>query len=109
MQSSLVAGVYEQAVDRESAFELLQKRAGIGHPAADSPGTTDSQDLKNSATNTFLARSERSIIGINRQTRRAAGRNDRRIRKSAARSVGSSIAREITRGLLGSMLGRKRR
>jgi hypothetical protein len=29
--------------------------------------------------------------------------------KSAARSVGSSIAREITRGIFGSLLGGKRR
>jgi hypothetical protein len=29
--------------------------------------------------------------------------------KSAARSVGSSLARELTRGVLGSLLGGKRR
>jgi hypothetical protein len=29
--------------------------------------------------------------------------------KSAARTMGSSIAREITRGVLGSLLGGKRR
>ncbi|MBX3616680.1 helicase HerA-like domain-containing protein [Nitrosomonas sp.] len=109
MQSSLVAGVYEQAVDRESAFELLQKRAGIGHPAADSPGTTDSQDSKNSATNTFWPDLSDLLLG---STGKRGGRREGMIdafAKSAARSVGSSIAREITRGLLGSMLGRKRR
>ena len=31
------------------------------------------------------------------------------VRESAARSVGSSIAREITRGVLGSLLGGRKR
>lgn len=109
MQSSLVAGVYEQVIDRESAFELLQNRAGIGHPAANSPGTTDSQDLKNQAKDTSLPDLSDLLLG---STGKRGGRREGMIdafAKSAARSVGSSIAREITRGLLGSLLGRKRR
>ncbi|HEY4977827.1 MAG TPA: helicase HerA-like domain-containing protein, partial [Candidatus Acidoferrum sp.] len=38
IQSSVVAGVYEKAVDRESAFEILRSRAGQQLPASTAPG-----------------------------------------------------------------------
>ena len=39
LNNSLVAGVYEQAEDRESAYEILQKRAGQADDAGSSRGT----------------------------------------------------------------------
>ena len=41
--SSLVAGVYEQAVDRESAYELLQARAGQAAAATPAPAPSPTQ------------------------------------------------------------------
>lgn len=38
IKSSVVAGVYENAVDRESAFEVLRARAAQGAPATTAPG-----------------------------------------------------------------------
>ncbi len=106
IQSSLVAGVYEQEIDRESAFELLQARTGAENSLGDSSKSASSENLKKPA--------EKGIFGdlllgsSGKQSGRREGVFDAFV-KSAARSVGSSIAREITRGLLGSLLGRRRR
>lgn len=102
LQSSIVAGVYEQEIDRESAFELLQARTGAG----DMP---DNESLKRPAEAGVL----KDLVDLFSSS--PAGRGGRRegvidaMAKSAARSIGSSIAREITRGLLGSLLGKRRR
>ncbi|MGZ0019301.1 helicase HerA-like domain-containing protein [Nitrosomonas sp. wSCUT-2] len=106
MQSSLVAGIYDQAVDRESAYEILQARAGVESTRDGSSKTTDPA---NAASTGILANLGDLLLG---STGKRGGRREGMIdafAKSAARSVGSSIAREITRGLLGSLLGRKRR
>ncbi len=105
MQSSLVAGVYDQAIDRESAYEILQARADVESTGGDSSKTADAAG----AGADVLSGLGDLLLG---STGKRGGRREGMIdafAKSAARSVGSSIAREITRGLLGSLLGRKRR
>jgi hypothetical protein len=104
---SLVAGVYEKAVDRESAFEMLKTRAGEAPPAAGkgAPGTTAPQPQGGG----MLGGLGDILFG---STGPRGGRREGMVEaaaKSAARSVGSSIAREISRGILGSLLGGKRR
>ncbi len=109
MQSSLVAGVYEQEIDRESAFELLQARAGTEESRVHSSKSADSENLPNPAGKGAWADIGDLLLG---SSGKRGGRREGVIdafAKSAARSVGSSIAREITRGLLGSLLGQKRR
>jgi DNA helicase HerA-like ATPase len=93
--SSLVAGVYENPVDRESAFELLKARveeAPAGQAAAQPEGG-------------LLADLGEVLLG---STGPRGGRREGvldSMLKSAARSVGTAVAREITRGVLGSLLG----
>ena len=109
IQSSLVAGVYEQEIDRESAFELLQARTGTEKPLGDSSQTKGSENLQKPTSEGILGDLGDLLLG---STGKRGGRREGVIdafAKSAARSVGSSIAREITRGLLGSLLGQKRR
>jgi uncharacterized protein len=101
MQSSAVAGTYEQAVDRESAYEKLTKqvtarveKAGQ-QPAATAPaekqsGPTSLGDILGGSTGPRGGRREGAL---------EAGA------KSAARSIGSAIGRAIVRGVLGSILG----
>jgi len=97
LRSSIVAGIYEQAVDRESAYEILKGRAAPptapGQPSASSPASW----LPNLGT----------ILGG------SAGRRGDSLAeaamKSAARAMGSSVGRQIVRGLLGSILGGSRR
>ena len=100
IRSSLVGGVYEKTVDRESAFEMLKARvesagATAGKPTTQSPASNDG----------VLGGLRDILLG---STGPRGGRREGMVEtmgKSAARSVGSSIAREITRGVLGSILG----
>ena len=79
--TSPVAGRYDQALDRESAYESLMARAAAEN-------LTDTQALP-------------------RDPSRATGRGRQSIAetmaKSIARSVGSSLGRQIARGLLGAL------
>jgi hypothetical protein len=111
--NSVVAGVYEKAVDRASAFEMLKQRAESA-PAA-SPGRA-APAAKGGTAAPAAEQGGGMLGGIGDILFGSTGpRGGRRegvvdaLAKSAARSVGSSIAREITRGVLGSLLGGGRR
>ena len=102
---SPVAGVYEKAVDRESAFELLKQRAGTqdapatGRPSGQAPAPAGGGVLGELGGVLFGSTGPRG------------GRRDGLVdafAKSAARSIGSTVARQITRGVLGSLLGGRR-
>ena len=97
MKASLVAGVYENAIDRESAFEILKGRAG--QPAAPGAPQHPGQEQPWYANLPNL--------GLPGQSGRGR-RGDSLIEamsKSAARTIGSSVGRQIVRGVLGSLLG----
>ncbi|HEV6968123.1 helicase HerA-like domain-containing protein [Roseateles sp.] len=116
--NSLVAGVYDKALDRESAYEKLTGRAGgapatapggtgggiaaeagsvfKGGPAAPAPADTGGgmlDGLKDVLFGTTGPRGGRHP-GLAEQAAR-----------SAVRSMGTAVGREIIRGVLGSLLG----
>jgi hypothetical protein len=102
---SVVAGVYEKSVDRDSAFEMLKARAGTGQAL---PGAAGPAGAAAPQGGGILGGLGDLLFG---STGPRGGRREGMVdalAKSAARSVGSSIAREITRGVLGSLLGRRR-
>ena len=115
LETSLVAGVYEQEIDRESAFEMLQARAGSRMDTVATP--QQPVEKTNNSGQSGLLDSLGNLGGLgdlltDKPNRRGGARRESVVEafaKSAARSVGSSLAREITRGLLGSLLGQKRR
>ena len=93
MQQSLVAGVYEKTIDRESAYEVLTVRAAQSAPQA--------EEGKGFDWGGMFGR----VLGGGK-----SGRSDTILEsaaKSAARAVGSQLGRSIVRGVLGSILGRK--
>jgi len=100
IESSVVAGVYEKAVDRESAFEILKSRTGQPLPNAQ-PGTPNVPGAP--ASPPWYA----NIPGMSGST--GPGRHGDNVvdimAKSAARAMGSSVGRQIIRGVLGSLLG----
>jgi len=106
IRTSVVAGVYEKTVDRESAFELLKQRAAAAPAAQGAPAGAAAP-----------AQAGKGALGglgdiLFGSTGPRGGRREGMVdalAKSAARSIGSSIAREITRGVLGSLLGGRRR
>jgi hypothetical protein len=108
MDSSLVAGVYEKAVDRESAYEQLKGRA----PAMDQAAVHRAQQTMQQAgagtpeAQTGWASGVSDILFG--RTGPRGGRHDgvaQWVVKSAVRTVGSAIGREIVRGVLGGLLG----
>jgi len=93
--SSAIAGHYEKAVDRESAYEKLKDRAvekREGNPAPQ-PTSNPLSDL---------------LFG---KSGPRGGQHDglmQTLAKSAVRTMGSTVGREIIRGVLGSILGKRR-
>jgi DNA double-strand break repair helicase HerA and related ATPase len=100
VNSSVVAGVYENAVDRESAFEILKARAGQPLPAL--PGTDTTPAGQPSSP--WYA----NLPGMSSGGRRGDNLVEA-MAKSAARTIGSSVGRQIVRGVLGSLLGGSKR
>ena len=110
---SLVAGVYEKVVDRESAYEVLKGRAASA-PEAPAPGGKALPGSKPSDAESDTGSSAGSMLNdlLFGTTGPRGGKRDgivQTIAKSAARSMGSSISREILRGVLGGIFGSKRR
>ncbi len=95
MQRSPIGGGYEQAIDRESAYELLKKKAA----------EREQQDA--------LAKARLDAEKAQRQAERSSRTGSRRqgtaeaLVKSAARSIGSQLGRQIIRGVLGSIFGKR--
>lgn len=106
MATSLVAGVYDQAIDRESAYEKLKGRAapatgGAAAPAGEATGGDGG------GTGGWLGQAGEILGTLTRGTGKS-GRGDsilESMAKSAARTVGSQVGRELIRGVLGSLLG----
>ena len=115
MKDSLVAGVYEKTVDRESAYEKLTGRVagGAATPAGTAPanagGATAQQPAPAESGGGFFGSIKDIFVG---STGPRGGQHDGLMQsaaKSAARAIGSQVGREILRGVLGGILGGKRR
>lgn len=107
MAGSIVAGVYEQTVDRESAHEVLTARVAEAIPT--DPATARRQDSARRADGGQAGESGGLgglLGGLFGQGR---GRDSavQTMVKSVARSIGSQVGREIIRGVLGSILKRR--
>jgi DNA helicase HerA-like ATPase len=109
---SVVAGVYEQSLDRESAFEMIKARAESA-PAASSSGAGSAAGGPVGAQAGGAAGGAGGVLGglggmLFGTTGPRGGRRDGLVdimAKSAARSTGTAISRSIVRGILGSLLG----
>jgi DNA helicase HerA-like ATPase len=103
VKGSVIYGHYEKAVDRESAYELLQAKAATaaavkaGREAAESVGGSDTGGKVSDI-----------LFG---STGPRGGQRDGLVQiaaKTVTRTIGSSIGRQIVRGILGSLLGGRR-
>ncbi len=94
IKSSVVAGHYEKMEDRESAYEKIKARVG------------QKQDGSASGNGGLLG-------GIFGNSSTGKGRQQPGIAtllmKSVVRTIGSEVGRQIIRGVLGSIMGGKRR
>ena len=100
ISTSLVAGQYEQVIDRESAFEILSKKAQERAAAA--------------AEAKAEVEAEKEVEKQAKAERAAARAPDtltesitKSVVRSASSSIGRSIGTQIVRGVLGSIFGGK--
>jgi DNA helicase HerA-like ATPase len=105
ISSSVLAGHYEPAVDRESAYEKLQERAGqkveaAGAPAA-APGASAPEGAKTSFFDTVVSVFQPKI-GPRGGVQDSVATS---MAKSAMRAASSQMGRQIVRGILGGILG----
>jgi DNA helicase HerA-like ATPase len=112
MTESPLAGVYEKAVDRESAYERLKGRAETAAPAERLPSRQrDAPQSPGSARSSGSGGNLASDILFGRRGPRGGRQSTGLIEamaNSAARSVGSQAGRALIRGVLGSLLGGRR-
>lgn len=111
IRASLVYGHYEKTVDRESAYEMLQARAGgaatAGATATGKIGAGDTAPQPSAAAGGGFF--SEILFG---RTGPRGGRSDGLVQaaaKSVARAIASQVGRELVRGVLGSLLGGSRR
>jgi len=106
MANSLVAGVYEKMVDRESAYEKLKGRATEESEHAESrPGNGKSASAAPAEEGGLLGGLNDVLFG---STGPRGGKRDglaQTMAKSAVRTMGTSLGREILRGVLGGIFG----
>lgn len=93
MAQSLVAGVYDKVVDRESAYEILKQRAEQAAAATQAPAPKEQEGSGFDLGGVLSGKSSRSDSVLESAA------------KSAARAIGSQLGRAIIRGVLGSILG----
>ncbi|MHB1216470.1 MAG: helicase HerA-like domain-containing protein [Thiobacillus sp.] len=107
MQTSLVAGVYDKTIDRESAYESLKARAEQAAQAA----AAEAEVKQHARTAAQPAASGGGLGDILGGVLGGSGRREgaaEAMAKSAARAIGSQVGRSIIRGVLGSLFGGKR-
>ena len=126
ISQSIVAGIYEKSLDRESAFELLQNKVVERQQQA----VQIEQEKQQAKEQELLAKQqakeaetlakqqareqERIAKEQQKEAEREAKQREKLIQdtvgtfaKSAAHSLGGSTGQKIVRGLLGSLFGRK--
>ena len=100
---SPLKSAYEQTIDRESAYEMLQKReaelAEQRHIAA-----AEEVRIKEELNRRKQAEKDRRPPTRRSGNRQSVGET---LAKSIARTIGSSLGRQILRGILGSITGKR--
>ena len=126
MNQSVVAGIYEKEVDRESAFERLQNKVAERQQqsaqaeqdkveAKEQEALAKQQAKEAEALAKQQARQQDLLIKEQqKEAERSAKQREKMTQdilgtfaKSAARSLGGSTGQKIVRGLLGSLFGKK--
>ncbi len=108
ISSSILAGHYEKAIDRESAYEKLQARAGEKAQVAGAPAATPGASVPEPAKSSFfetIASAFQPTVGPRGGAHDSVAAS---MAKSAMRAASTQIGRQVVRGLLGGILGGRR-
>lgn len=111
---SIVAGVYDQAVDRDSAYEMLQKKVLQQSQQKQADELEKQQNKEQDALAKQQAKEQERFAKEQQKAAEKAQRDREKLTqdivgtfaKSAARSLGGSTGQKIVRGLLGSLFGK---
>ena len=108
LSESIVAGVYEKTLDRDSAYEKLKGHAAARATQSDSKSASTAQAPAAQGGGMFdsISSGLGSILGGGGGRRTSAGEQ---LFKSAASSIGREVGRQIIRGVLGGIFGGSRR
>ncbi|WP_348665751.1 helicase HerA-like domain-containing protein, partial [Acinetobacter venetianus] len=112
---SIVAGVYDQAVDRDSAYELLQQKVLQQAQQKEADALAKQQSKEQEILAKQQAKEQERFAKEQQKAAEKAQRDREKLTqdivgtfaKSAARSLGGSTGQKIVRGLLGSLFGKK--
>ncbi|ATU92390.1 helicase HerA-like C-terminal domain-containing protein [Phyllobacterium zundukense] len=103
INASPVAGQYDEMVDRESAYELLQKKAEQAKVETDATQPQEADSTSGWSLPDILGGSKPGPRGGQPRGRQTVAEA---AMKSVVRSVGSSLGRALVRGILGSLTRR---
>jgi DNA helicase HerA-like ATPase len=106
LNESIVAGVYEKALDRESAFEKIKGRTAAKPASAATTASNAQSPASSGGLLDSLGSGLGNLLGGGGGRRTSVGEQ---LFKSAASSIGREVGRQIIRGVLGSILGGSRR
>ena len=116
MTQSIVAGVYEQEVDRDSAYEMLQRKVADNAQQIQAQAAAAEQAKQQA----ILAKEQAALAKEQEKQAKLQAKEDEKaaaarakltqdvlgtFAKSAARSLGGSTGQKLVRGLLGSLFG----
>jgi len=105
IRNSVIAGVYEKEVDRESAFEILQARI-----------SDHNRQVEDEQQRNLLAKQQAEQAKIQAREEKENARNagsglfgdlTKVVGRTVTQQVGSQLGRALVRGLLGGFLGGK--
>ena len=110
IEQSLVFGQYEKTVDRESAYERLKGVAvSSGDAAAQAQASGEKGGFFSSLGSLFGGGGAKAPAAPSLPAAAPKGRQPESLMgtmaKSAVRSIGSAVGREIIRGVMGSLFG----
>jgi DNA helicase HerA-like ATPase len=109
LAQSMVAGVYEQAQDRASAYEALRGPAPAQAPSGRTPSATPgrAQPADQGTDQRGVLDGLGDLLGGGTGRKRASV--GEQLMKSAASAIGREVGRQIIRGVLGGIFGGSRR
>ncbi len=102
VNSSVLAGHYEKAIDRESAYEKLQAKAAEKTAAAGAPSATPGASVPEGARESLFGKIFSPTIGPRGAVHDSVATS---MAKSAMRAASSQVGRQLIRGVLGGLLG----
>lgn len=110
MRSSLIYGVYEKLVDRESAYEILSQRQELLEEERQQAAAEKERIRQQKEAQKAALEAERAKRAAERQRKAdqgVLGEILTQVGRSTTRQISNQLGRTITRSLLGALFGKK--